>query len=260
MNRSKTAAVRMFVSIFFLASVLIPSFSYCSTSGGQGSRVFEFDLGGGWGTYAMSSLSDDYIGKVAVPMDVFGEKIENGPGFSFYGGYFVLPNLSIGLGYSYLAGATDHKGEWTYLDLYGETQTIALSSDLKTSLHAPELRARYYFTAEKAAVFLGGSIAWCYGRASLDVDFEGIDGEAYDYSGHGLGAGGSVGLVYEISRPFSFFVETGYRYYKTGTLKDDDGEEWTLDILTEGGSSGPGVDLDFGGFFVTGGFSLSIWR
>ena len=47
-----------------------------------------------------------------------------------------------------------------------------------------------------------------------------------------------------------------YRYYKTGDLKDSDGDKWTMDILDDA----PVMDLDFSGFFISGGISIAIPR
>ncbi len=269
MSRRQKGRQTMFVhnhSIGFIARValiaailMIPSASFAFSPGGGGQAAFEFEVGGGWGKYDMSSLNDDYIEKVGRQLDVFSDGIQGGPGFSAGAGYFVLPDLAFGLGLTWLAGSADHDGKHVIDTIEGPV-VLDIDSEMKASMIAVELRLKYYLPAappcRRVRVFLGGSFALCYGTISLDVDYAGYDSDSYDFSAWGPGFSLSAGLKAEIAGPFSIFAGTGYRHYGTRTLKDGAGEEWILDILEDK----PPIDLDFSGWFAMGGFSLCLWK
>ena len=78
--------------------------------------------------------------------------------------------------------------------------------------------------------------------------------EEYNYKAQGFGLAFSTGGSYRISGPLYVFAEGGYRHFRTGHLKDEDGRAWEIRYTRPYHK----MDLDYSGFFVLGGLSLRI--
>lgn len=247
----------LFLSISLIITVMI-SFVPRGVSAGSilDSGKVRLDLGAGVGSYNMSKINDEYIDWASGTIGIFDDEIERGPGFSGSIGYLISPRVSIDFGMTFLRGISDKDDRLELEDIYGDPFYMDFKSELRTTLLATEVKARYFIPVDPVDIFVGGGIAWCYGKASLDLDYADEDSEAYTYTSHGLGLEASLGGYVEIYSPVSLFCEAGYRYYKTGNLKDSDGKKWKLDAL----DGEPVMDLDFSGFFFAGGISIAIPR
>ncbi len=214
------------------------------------------DLGGGLSFYRMSRINDEYIEWISGAIGIFDEKIERGPALSGTIGYRIMPRVSLDIGLTFLRGisANDSQVEWQ--DLYGDAHYYDFESELRTSLLATEIKAKYYFPFDGVELFAGGGIAWCHGKTIIDVGYENLGPEGYKFTSNGLGFVASLGGFWEIYRPVSFFYEAGYRFYRTGDLKDSNGKRWKLDVLEDA----PVMNLDFSGYFFAGGISISLSR
>ncbi|MBN2184197.1 MAG: outer membrane beta-barrel protein [Candidatus Krumholzibacteriota bacterium] len=244
-------------SVVSIIAVMMPCVPYAVSAGEtleQGSM--RLDLGGGIGFYNMSNINDEYIDWVSGALGIFEDKIEAGPGFSGSVGYMVSPRISVDIGITFLKGISEGDGTIEGEDAFGDPFFMDFDSELRTTLLATEVKSRYYIPVGAVDLFVGAGLAWCYGKAVIDIDFSAEMPDGDTYTAHGLGLAASLGGYWEVRRPFSIFCEAGYRHYKTGTLKDSDGEKWTMDIL----DGNPEIDLDFSGFFIVGGISIAIPR
>ncbi len=217
---------------------------------------FRLDLGGGYGSYSMSKINDEYIDWSSESLGIFADKIDAGPGFLCSVGYVVSPRFSVDLGISFLKGISESEGAIEGEDIYGNPFFMDFTSELRTTLLATEIKSKYLIPAGPVDLFVGAGLAWCYGKAVIDLDFSSEIPDGWTYTAHGFGIAGSLGGYWEVREPISIFCEAGYRYYTTGTLKDSDGKKWTMDILEDN----PEIDLDFSGVFIAGGISFAIPR
>jgi hypothetical protein len=200
-------------------------------------------MGAGWNLYSMSRINDYYIGEFARDMDLFYDKINNGPGLYAEFGFYLTPEISAGIGLAYLYGCTKKvDGDW--------------KRSLTTTMYAPEIKIRYHFSKNHPGYFMGGGLAWCFGKAVLDsknAPAPWMDSDHYEPDAQGFGLAIFTGYDWALNETFSIGTELGYRYYTTGDLEEN-GETW---ILEYSGSSHK-MNLSFSGPFISANLSIKL--
>lgn len=255
--------------------ILIGSFLYSTQSDAQNIGVinspqkrFEISFGSGWALYRMENINKHYIDEFAKDIGLFDHHIDNGPNVFGEIGYFVMPNVSTNFGVTYVGGGGNQKGNINIIIMneYGnvlDTALVKTKTSITTTLIAPELKIKYHFPLEKVDLFLGGGMAWCFGKSTLKSSGSGAEGgewqlpsysNEYKFTAQGLGLLGSTGVSYNLNKTVSFGTEIGYRLFATGDLKDKNGKVWIVDATGKPHR----MNLDFSGPFILGGLRLKL--
>jgi hypothetical protein len=247
--------------------ILIGSFLYSAQSNAQSKEVinppqkrFEISFGSGWGFYSMTEFNNrmdevaGYVETIGGRVDI--DHIDNGPTIFGEAGYFVSRNVSVNLGVTYLRGAGSSKVNYTmtvfdYRDM-ASVDTFLVKGSLTTTLVAPELKVKYHFPFEKTDLFLGGGVAWCFGKCVL----KSTSGKSL-FTAQGVGFLSSTGAWYNLNKTISLGAEVGFRYFVTGDLKDKD-KDGERKVPTMGSFTGYKTNLDFSGPFILGGLRLKL--
>lgn len=223
-------------------------------------KRFEISFGGGWGFYSMTKFNNR-MDEVAGYVEVIGghvdiDHIDNGPTIFGEVGYFVSPNVSVNVRVTYLRGAGSSKANYTmtvfdYRDM-ASIDTFLEEGSVTTTLVAPELKVKYHFPFEKTDLFLGGGVAWCFGKCVL----KSTSGKSL-FIAQGIGFLASTGAWYNLNKTISLGAEVGFRYFVTGDLKDKD-KDGERKVPTMGSFTGYKTNLDFSGPFILGGLRLKL--
>jgi hypothetical protein len=256
----------LLVSVLVFIGTLLPE-TEAHAEPGQATTApqkrFEISFGGGWGLYRMTEINKHYLDDFARGLGFFDDHIDNG--LTIFGevGYFLSPKVSVDVGLMHLQGETEKEDLSYRNDEYGNVIAVyRWERSLKTRMMAPQFKVRYHLSTEKVDLFVGGGIAWCFGRATLGSihwpewgEVEPLPpSEHWRFTARGLGLLASAGASLVPTGASSLGAEIGYRYLTTGDLKDKDGNAW------KAGSAGTAhrMDLDFSGLFILGRFSLRL--
>jgi hypothetical protein len=225
-------------------------------------KRFEISLGGGWALYRMTEFNnrmDEVVGYVEMiggHMDL--GHIDNGLNAFGEVGYFVLPNVSVNLGVTYLRGAGSYRANYT-MTMYDYRENAAVDTfleegSLTATLVAPELKIKYHLLAGRTDLFLGGGGAWCFGKCEGKSTFQergawNIDTsyESPTITAQGIGFLTSVGGSYNLNKIVSLGIEIGYRHFATG---DEEEKDKHMHLGSK--------ELDFSGPFILGGLRLKL--
>jgi|GEM_PF-2753864 len=261
----KTNAALLVCVLVFLGSRLPETEAYAQTgqamNGAQ--KRFEISVGGGWGLYRMTNINKHYIDAFAKGLGFFDDHIDNGPTLFGEVGYFLSPNISVDVGVIRLHGEVERQDLSYRCDEYGNVIGASRwERSLTTSMMAPQLKVRYHLPMEKVYLFVGGGMAWCFGKATLRSTLAREWGEVdrlpysdkWRYTARGLGILASAGASYSVTEAFFLGAEIGYRYLTTGDLKEKGGDVWKVGSA----ETAHRMDLDFSGPFILGRLSLRL--
>jgi hypothetical protein len=183
-------------------------------------KRFEISFGGGWGLYRMTNINKYYIDEIGI----FDDHLDNGPNLFGEIGYFVSPKVSANFGVLYASGNSGQKGNINVIitNEQGNVIDTALrktETSMIATLIAPELKIKYHFPLEKLDLFVGGGMAWCFGKLTLKSSGSGAEGEGwqllpysneYKFTAQGLGLLASTGVSYNLNKTISLGTEMGY--------------------------------------------------
>ena len=261
----KPKAVSLVYVLVFIGSLLSETEAYAEP--GQATNTlqkrFEISFGGGWGLYRMTEINKHYIDNFAKRLGFLDDRIDNG--LTIFGGvgYFLSPTVSIDVGLMHLQGETAKEDPSYRNDEYGNVIAVyRWERYLKTRMMAPQLRVRYHLSEQKVGLFVGGGIAWCFGKATLAStqwpewgEVEPLPpSEHWRFTARGLGLLAFAGASMVLTGGCSLGAEIGYRYLTTGDLKDKDGNAWKVGL----GDTAHTINLDFSGLYILGRFSLRL--
>lgn len=261
----KPKAVSLVYVLIFIGGLLSETEAYAEP--GQATNTlqkrFEISFGGGWGLYRMTEINKHYIDDFAKGLGFFDDHIDNG--LTIFGevGYFLSPTVSVDVGLMHLQGEIEKEEPSYRNDEYGNVIGVCRwERSLKTRMMAPQLRVRYHLSEQKVDLFVGGGIAWCFGKASLASAYWPEWGEVeplppsehWRFTARGLGLLAFVGASMVPTGRSSLGGEIGYRYLTTGDLKDKDGNVWKVGS----GDTAHRMDLNFSGLYILGRFSLRL--
>ena len=173
-------------------------------------------------------------------------RISGGWGLSAAIKYRVSRVFSIGPNFIYLTNGGTEYSRANFLDDYVNRNPIAISN-LKVGLLAPGIGMTYQVSVDKIRLKLNGDITWMFGSARYSyplVDLPpSITKAKYDFGGRGIGYVFSMAPSIPLGKTFLIEPVMGYRFLKTGELKDSEGKRWYNMYLN---FSGPFVGMGFG--------------
>ena len=240
-----------YLTIFSLMSWLFPAaiFSQGPQIGRSSDGRFLFSLNGGWSHPKMEDLRgfyDEIFGRVLKDKLELGAQVQ----------YFPLKNISIGAGISYMRTGAEGKATSEYRDLDGN---IVIEDIGEYSLHAsalyPHLIMRYLFSLKGRDCYISVGQGFCFGTAReywrpYQRQFTDLFDRRYRSGGPGFLL--AAGTSYNFRKSYAANIEMGYRYLVTAELVNGDGEYIVVD------SDGRGANLDFSGFYISGGISFRL--
>ena len=190
----------------------------------------------------MGKLSENYS-------DIYDTK----GGFSGFieVGYYVLPNVSANIAVLYSSSvSTEHTSK------YDVSSEPICDHSLTTSLLSQYFKIKYYLPTKQMNWFLGGGIGRGSGKSVLIDECEGLSMNRHDYTAKGTGFLVSLGTSYYPNRMISISVESGYRYFVTDNLKDEDGNIWVVQ-----GKDGWArmMNLNYSGIYWLWGLYFKLW-
>jgi opacity protein-like surface antigen len=238
--------------------VLFSTGSYASA--GVLNNKVSINAGGGWSRFSMSQFNDDYIDVYLSSEGYLDDHIDNGPHLMAEVEYLFAGRISASLGLSYLSAKVETDYDYWIRELDGLIGPYDATTQLKTTLVAPEVKLRYRVPLRFGDAYLGGGAAWCFGKATIRGDSD-FGSSEYKMTGDGLGFQGLAGISFDLNRWFSLGAEFGYRHYVTepASLKlelegTDDGED-KVGVAVE---MWPALELGFNGLYASVVVSLKL--
>ena len=232
---------------FILFTVLILMFSIAVYP-----SKLEFTFGGGFNTYKLRDLRDNYEyanndweAEEDVQVDYFNENM-SGKSYLYEIHYRFSPKLRVGIGYSRMLYKNHAEHEY-YSVLYEVDVYQEYNDKIKYNLFY--LSAKYNV---HRALYAGLRIGW--GTAGFNDNISQYFDQTYIPLGHshqefntnGFLFSPSVGTELKVWKCFNIGVEAGYRYLD---MNDVD-HFYPNQILWFDGWEGAWIDLDSSGFFL----------
>ncbi|UCC78414.1 MAG: hypothetical protein JSW64_08995 [Candidatus Zixiibacteriota bacterium] len=209
-----------------------------------------FNLGVGWGNYDMRRAE---IFIVAPGEYIYDEnlykRIEGGRELYCEIAFKCMRNIYFVPGIMYSSGDMD-LSEW-YRGLFNDQYTPRPQPILyEAALIAPYLGAQYRNAIHNLDYSIGGSIYYGFGtlKAHVRSYINPYIFRVYTLKSEGFGHSISIGLSFKLGEYFAIENRLGYKNLITGILEDSHGNELN------------NSDLNFNGFFIRGGISISPWR
>ena len=212
-------------------------------------------VSGGWGKYDMPNLAGTTYSydAGAYPVEFSGHyfsTIGGGPAYSLEMGYDISKRISLGGAFAYLYGSKIYNDYLTFMDNYFNRQSPLHNREFQVSLLAFEFKAEYIITSKPLRLSIGPGIAWLHGNARLPLLIPlsppNIGLTHRDFSASGFGAELSGAASYKLGRGVSLRTESGYRYFRTGQLKDENGNRWNK------------MRINFSGLYLSAGLLLEL--
>ncbi len=240
-----------YLTVFYLMSWLFPAaiFSQGPEIGKSSDGRFLFSLNGGWSHPKMEDLRGYYD-------EIFGRVLKDKLEVGVQMQYFPSKNISIGAGISYMRTGAGGKATSEYRDLDGNIVIVDIGEySLHASVIYPHLIMRYLFSLKDRDYYISVGQGFSFGTAQRHWRrYERNYTASFDrqYRSGGPGFLLAAGTSYNFHKSYAANIEMGYRYLVTAELVNGDGEYFFV------GSDGHGANLDFSGFYISGGISFRL--
>lgn len=243
-----------------LLAVCIAGSLLCSFANAQAPDIrnihkrFRITIGGGWADYYMPKIGGSYpmSDHLSWPYEwgVYG-RISGGAGAFLEAGYNFWRKVSVSAGLLHLRGAKKdiYEGRHYVDDYYSRDIT---EDEFRASMTSPFVEIQYDYPVKPVEFFAALGVTYIFANADynqvpvIPVVPPSLPMENKDFHSRGIGYLTALGVSYGISKTIFVNSGTGYRFLKTGDLKDDDGRTWR------------GMNLDFSGPYFSAGLSFRL--
>jgi hypothetical protein len=242
--RSKTPIALLVIVILVVSTAV--------DAGAFDKHRLSFSIGSDWTNYNIKGVKNTLyqFPNMAEPESLtqFGtSRISGGWGLNMSIKYQVSRSFSIGPSLIYIGTKKTEYFGGAFLDDYINRYSKPIA-DLKVGLLAPSLSMSFQLLIDKMPLRFNGDIAWMFGSAGYSYWLYEIPPTITyaqtNFSGQGMGFVLSMSPAIPLGKGMSIAPVMGYRFFKTGELKDDSGKRWY------------NMKLDFSGPFVGMGIGL----
>jgi hypothetical protein len=236
------------VLVFFITLNLLPHPNALAFD----RHKLSFSFRGDWTNYNIKGIKNT---KYQFPNMIEPQGLISYGSSRISGGWGLNASIKYRASRSFLIGPSllyigDSKTEYfgpTFFDDYVNRNPIAFS-DLKVGLLAPGISMSYQLLVDKILLRFNSDFSWMFGSAKYTSPLielpPSITKAQYNFSGQGLGIVLSLTPSIPLGKGFSIEPVMGYRFLKSGELKDYDGKHWY------------NMNLNFSGPFIGMGFGL----
>jgi hypothetical protein len=193
------------------------------------------DIGGRWSDYNLSELNNYLKSYQNLEIDDAGSyKIDLW--------YFYSSRLSCSAGLEYID--CTRKSVLSYVPPSAPGQSY--NHSLRLQGYIPHFEIRYFFSMPHVDYYIGLCQMFCITKFQKRLTDQRLNGASSylstrEFSGIGIGAALSAGMLKEITSKIKINLQTGYRYLRSGDLEYDNGIP--LDYYRKN------IDIDFSGAF-----------
>ena len=257
---------RALVALIFI--LLFSSLFLSAIADGAGDDAtndrIELTFSFGWAGYKLDDINERYVNGLAKPLGLLKDDIPNGLDYQIEMSYRLFKNYSFGIGYILLTSDSKYKEafDWAMTDAGGfdmYRDKIYFDRKARASMRGITFNARRYFDISFIHFAATAGAAWLHGKTELSSNVSIPDnprtpeneGRVFDdkvsYTDNTPGYWSSLGMVLPLNSRLGLVFEGGYRQFKTGELKDSDGNVWTTN---DGNPEGIRLDMS-GAFFLS---------